>query len=521
MLTDAELLRRYAADRSETAFAELVRRHLDGVYSSALRRVGFDTNLAQDVAQAVFIALARQSRALADHPFLTAWLYTTTRNEAVTTVRRERRRKTREAVASAMNETNNSTSAESAADWSRLSPILDDTIDQLSETDRAAILLRFIAQKPFAEIGAQLRLTEDAARMRVDRALNKLRALLAKRGLTSTSTALAVVLTNHAIASAPAALASGVTAAAIATPVLSAVAILTFMSTTKTTLTLAALACFLAGGLTILQIDNNHDQQTALAEEQKRHSTLLASQQALEDEIVAREKAAAARPVTISAPPQSAASAGIPPENPRANGLAFLSRHPDVKKVLLERSRASIKFTWDPFFESAGLTPDQIEQFIQIMGEWSWYGPGALPGEKPMILPVGNTLDPNEGEKRLHAMLGEELYQKRVEFARSNPSRVFTLRIASALAFSDEPLTPDQATSLTPIIATSKAPKSASRATNFDWDAIIAKSQGLLTPTQLTALEGMRAQDEYQWESSKISKQVREASNNKSGTTGP
>ena len=138
-----------------------------------------------------------------------------------------------------------------------------------------------------------------------------------------------------------------------------------------------------------------------------------------------------------------------------------------------------------------------------------------------MILPVGNTLDPNEGEKRLREILGEELYQKRVEFARTNPSRNFTLSIASALAFSDEPLTSQQAASLTPIIAASKAPKSASRATNFDWDAIIAKSQDLLTPTQLAALEGMRAQDEYRWEASKISKQVRESLSNKPAATAP
>ncbi len=523
MTTDADLLRQYADARSEAAFAEIVRRHLDGVYSSALRRVGGDAHLAKDIAQAVFIALARQSRALVDHPFLTAWLYTTTRNEAASTVRRERRRKTREAVASAMNETDNSPSAQSAADWTRLSPILDDTIDQLSEPDRTAILLRFIAQKPFAEIGAQLRLTEDAARMRVDRALDKLRTHLARRGLTSTSAALAVVLNNHAIASAPAAVVSGVTAAAIATPALSAAAsIVTFMSTTKATLTLAALACMLAGGLAIHQIDKNHEQQTALAKEKNRHAVLLANHQALENEIAARAKALSAPPVAAPSPQTpSPAPAATPPDDPRANGLEFLSRHPGVKQGLLERSRATIKFTWDPFFKSAGLTPDQIEQFIQIMGEWSWYGPGALPGEKPMILPVGNTLDPNEGEKRLREILGEELYQKRVEFARTNPSRNFTLSIASALAFSDEPLTSQQAASLTPIIAASKAPKSASRATNFDWDAIIAKSQDLLTPTQLAALEGMRAQDEYRWEASKISKQVRESLSNKPAATAP
>jgi DNA-directed RNA polymerase specialized sigma24 family protein len=117
--TDSELLLRYAETRDNTAFALVVGRHLDAVYSAALRRAGGDTHLAEDIAQQVFLALARQSRALATHPHLTAWLYATTRNHAANAVRAECRRKTREAEASAMNE-NEHFSPAASADWSQL-----------------------------------------------------------------------------------------------------------------------------------------------------------------------------------------------------------------------------------------------------------------------------------------------------------------------------------------------------------------------------------------------------------------
>src|SRR5437764_14982552 len=96
MPDDRELLQRYAADRAEDAFAEVVRRPLDGVYSAALRRVGGDTHLAEDVAQQVFVALARNAAGLSDREFLSGWLYTTTRHIAANVVRTERRRKGRE-----------------------------------------------------------------------------------------------------------------------------------------------------------------------------------------------------------------------------------------------------------------------------------------------------------------------------------------------------------------------------------------------------------------------------------------
>src|SRR5688500_3175073 len=164
MPDDATLLQRYAETGAEDAFAELVRRHIDGVFSAAVRRVGGDVQLAEDVAQQVFVVLARNAVALTGHPALTVWLYVTTRNAAGNIVRRERRRRAREQEAQTMQQI--FSEGESPADWSRVAPVLDAAIDELGEADRTAVLLRFVDRRAFAQIGAVLKISEDAARMR-------------------------------------------------------------------------------------------------------------------------------------------------------------------------------------------------------------------------------------------------------------------------------------------------------------------------------------------------------------------
>jgi RNA polymerase sigma factor (sigma-70 family) len=214
MIEDAELLRRYANEGSEAAFAGLVQRHLNFVYACALRRVGGDVHLAEDVTQHVFTALARRAAALGDRELLTGWLYTTTRNASAHVVRSERRRHVREAAAFTMNESRSGEARD--IEWERLRPVIDDALDGLSGDDRQAVLLRYFEGKSYADIGARLRLAENTARMRVERALEKLRSALTRRGVTSTTAGLAVALANEAGVAAPAGLAASVTGAALA-----------------------------------------------------------------------------------------------------------------------------------------------------------------------------------------------------------------------------------------------------------------------------------------------------------------
>jgi RNA polymerase sigma factor (sigma-70 family) len=211
MNDDASLLRSYADENSEAAFAELVRRHVDLVYGAALRRTGGDAHDAADIAQQVFTTLARNARKLSRHTVVGAWLHTATRNAALNLMISDQRRKAREAAAFALHGTD-----ESSPEWERLRPLLDEAIDELPEANRSAVVLRFLERRAFAEIGATLRLSEDTARKRVDRALEKLREVLARRGVKSTSAALAAAFANEVAAMAPAGLATAITGVALA-----------------------------------------------------------------------------------------------------------------------------------------------------------------------------------------------------------------------------------------------------------------------------------------------------------------
>jgi RNA polymerase sigma factor (sigma-70 family) len=210
-LSDQRLLRDYIEHRSEAAFAELVRRHVDLVYSAAVRMV-CDAHLAQDVTQAVFVALARTARQLTDRPVLSGWLHRTARNIAAETVRTDVRRRAREQKAAAMSDL---LAAEPNALWEHIAPHLDTALGELSAPDRDALLLRYFEGKSAREMGLTLGVSEEAAQKRVSRAVERLRELFARRGVSVGAGGLVVALTAHAIQAAPAGLAAGISAAAL------------------------------------------------------------------------------------------------------------------------------------------------------------------------------------------------------------------------------------------------------------------------------------------------------------------
>ncbi len=246
MKDDASLLAGYARNRSESDFAELVRRHVNLVYSAALRQVNGDVHLAQDVTQTVFTDLARKARSLTGHRVLAGWLFTSTRFAAAKVVRGEQRRRRREQEAHTMQEISASDGS-SSLDWARLRPVLDDALAELTDRDRDAILLRYLEGRDFTEVGNRLALSDNAARMRVDRAVDKLRLLLARRGVTSTAGALALMLANQTVVAAPVGLANVVAATALTAGSATAATVFTFMSMTK--LQMVATGAVLAAGL--------------------------------------------------------------------------------------------------------------------------------------------------------------------------------------------------------------------------------------------------------------------------------
>ena len=212
---DIELLRRYVFERSESAFADLVQQHIALVYSAALRQTNGDAPLAEDITQVVFTDLARKAARLTRHTSLAGWLYTSTRYAAAALRRAEHRRSAREQEAHAMNQLLQSAGTDPA--WEQLRPVLDEAMHDLKADDREAVLLRYFERLPLATVGARLGVTENTARMRVDRALDKLRGALVKRGVTSTAGALAVILTGRVAGAAPTGLAAAVSGKAVAT----------------------------------------------------------------------------------------------------------------------------------------------------------------------------------------------------------------------------------------------------------------------------------------------------------------
>lgn len=210
--TDSQLLRAYADDRSEAAFAELVRRHVDFVYSAARRLVG-DAHLAEDVAQGVFVALAHNAAQLKDRPTVVGWLHRTAHHIASQTIRTDVRRRRREQESAAMNEL---LGCEADASWEHIAPHLDAVLDGLNGSDREVMLLRYFEKKTAREIAQVLGTSEDAVQKRAQRALEHLRKVLARRGVAAGATgSLAVIITANAVEAAPAGLAATFTSAAL------------------------------------------------------------------------------------------------------------------------------------------------------------------------------------------------------------------------------------------------------------------------------------------------------------------
>lgn len=172
--------------------------------------------MAEEIAQKVFTDLARKAAILQRHPALTGWLHRSTRYAAIDAVRSETRRK--KLTQLAVDIQGDISHPELYAEWQNLRPVIDEALDNLKEIDRAVMLLRYFDGLSFAEVGARMKLSENTARMRTTRALEKLRVQLSKRGITSSATALGALLANQAVAAAPAGLANSVAMAALAVP---------------------------------------------------------------------------------------------------------------------------------------------------------------------------------------------------------------------------------------------------------------------------------------------------------------
>lgn len=209
-LDDKALLREYVEHDSEEAFATLVARHINKVYSVALRHAR-NPHQAEEITQAVFVTLAQKSRHLGSGVILSGWLYKTARLTAVTLIRSEIRRAHREEEACMQTLAN-----ENESDvWPQIAPLLDTAMAGLKDTDRHAVVLRFFDGKDMREVGATFGMNEDAARKRVNRAVEKLRRFFTKRGVVLPAAALTAAISANAVQAAPVGLAVTISSAAV------------------------------------------------------------------------------------------------------------------------------------------------------------------------------------------------------------------------------------------------------------------------------------------------------------------
>jgi RNA polymerase sigma factor (sigma-70 family) len=514
MIDDAELLRRYHEDASEAAFAEVVRRHVDHVYSSALRLVGGDAHRAEDVAQMVFVSLARKSSKLTQHPVIAGWLYTATHHAAAQVVRGESRRRRREEEAHLMNECLKDDAATAEADWIRVRPVLDAALQALNERDRAAVVLRFFAQRPFADIGRALRVSEDAARMRVERAVEKLRTQLIRRGVSSSVGALVVALETQVITAAPASLAASITSAAciVATSLSGTAGLFAhLMAETKVIVGAAGLVACLVGTIVLNQHLERRRAETALEQATRAAVVQTREIQAITHRVADVEEAATESGIAVERRKADAAAlhpAAIARSAPGTlarrgssieAGNAFLKRHPEVKAALDAWADAGVDGVWRAFYRQRGLTAAQIEEFRFLVRPRSFI-PNAEPDGQLLQLFTGAYFSDEEIERRLRALLGEEGFSEYRLQAKNLPARQMAGEVAGALCFSEAPLLSAQHIRLVETMARHrKAPEPASRSPiSFDWAAIAGDAAGFLSPPQLTALEAVRAHAAFQ-----------------------
>jgi RNA polymerase sigma factor (sigma-70 family) len=209
-LDDISLLRQYVERNSEEAFAELITRHINKVYSVALRHTR-NPSQAEEITQAVFVILAQKAAKLSPRVILSGWLYETARLTSVTFLRSEIRRGRREQEA--LMET--LAPEHEPAGWRQIAPLLDAAMSELNEADRHAIVLRYFDGKSLRDVGSVMGTSEDAAKKRVTRAVEKLQNYFSKHGIDSTADAITSSISANAVQAAPAMLAKAVVAVAL------------------------------------------------------------------------------------------------------------------------------------------------------------------------------------------------------------------------------------------------------------------------------------------------------------------
>lgn len=507
MTDDAECLRKYAELRDEIAFSDFVRRNINFVYSAAFRQTGGDSHLAEDIVQTVFAAAARKSAALSRHPVIGAWLHQATRYAAIDTMRARRSQQSRDSVAGQMTEA--ISEPESRIDWTAVSPRLDEAVASLGDRDRDAVILRFFGGRSFAEIGAQLDIGESAARMRVERALEKLRIRLSRAGIGSSCAALGAILAENGVMAAPAGLGTVAISAALKVPAVGGLATsfgafqtMTSAKTIISVATIAALAGIAASVHEYRQVrtderalaaaaDTHHSDQARIQQladsvraSEKRQSELarsLQQQQAATDSARASQDEQGAN-AAAKAASDAMAAAEKAKAKALADGQAFLAAYGQAHDMLISIGKAQIARKYSALILSGSLTPEQIDQLeSQTAEQWAQ----TLMLTPKNILP-GNATLPDD---QLKSILGDQGFQQLQYYQRLQPLQNLVSDVSS-LSLS-EPISSQQSAQLLTILANANSSYQGGGAATpqaIDWSQAVPQARGILSAAQISAL---------------------------------
>jgi len=519
--SDIELLEQFARNRSEAAFAELVERHIGLVYSTALRKTG-NPQLSEDVTQAVFILLARKADSLGPKTVLPGWLHNTARFTAANLRRAEQRRIRRDQEAFMK-----STMDEAAPDtlWRELSPLLDDAVAALGAGERDAIVLRFFQNRSLAEVGAALGASESATRMRVNRALEKMRKFFSRHGVIISSAAIGGTISANSAHAAPAGLATIVSTNVFSGTTLTSTAVVAAtkaiaMTAFQKAIVTAALVA--TAGVGILEVHKNAASQKqiqSLQEQQNsldgqfgqlqrerddatnRLGSLIAENEQLKSNPNERELLKLRSEVTAAS--RSAADAAA-----KSRALGSNSGQSQLD-VLREQTRSNL----DQFIKLTNLSPEKADQYVNLEVEMKQRQSDRMAALLGGTLSVADAVrqrdqDNQEQQDQRRELLGPagwDFLQSIADGMRNDAAKSLTGTVQANMG--DSPLTQEQSVRLQSAIKTELAANTMDDTDMFrpanEWTQMVtdqeqqvlqAASQ-FLTPAQLGTLQSLEGEN--------------------------
>lgn len=459
MAEDAELLSQFirqpAAPAGQDAFTSLVERHLNLVYSAALRQVRAP-QLAEEISQSVFTQLARHAATLQRGTILPAWLHQVTHHAAIDVVRREARRQAREQIACEMTQLMD----DNAADWTQIEPLLDQAVQSLDEPDRAAILLRYFENRSLREVGAALGASEDAAQKRVTRALARLREYFVKNKIAAPAAGLAGVISAHAVQAAPAGLSAAIASASLASTALSTAASLTTAKIiAMTTLQKAAVGLALAAAVVTVayqhrQVSQLRAENQTLAQAQAHEAALTAQIKQLEQErdhasnalalVKAENASLAKRPSDVLKLRNEVGQ--LRDKNAQLGATTPLSKMtatPEARQLVRDQQRVGMGMIYKQFAQQLKLTPDQTDKFNDLLADHIMANIDQVTAairDKTPPAQLGQTLDQENAalQQNIQDLLGSDALTQYQDYTKNLLANLTAAQFQDSLTGSDD-----------------------------------------------------------------------------------